>query len=181
MSERLSAWIDGEFESGQTQELLDQLKHDGTRRNDWCCYHLIGDTLRGVHGPDFSAQILDQLNSEPTVLVPRTRISIVGLGRLGRLASIATAGVAALAFVGVVSWVNLRSPQQNSPETAANRTTEFKQVAVEISNETRDYLLAHQQYSPANSMQGLRGYVRAISLEFTPARRLGDQRRCDCQ
>lgn len=167
MSERLSAWMDGELEGEQARHLLAELKRDGNIRGHWASYHLIGDTLRGVHGPDMSARISDRLASEPTVLAPHPLVSI---SRLGRLASKATAGAAALALVGMVSWTNLRDPQQVSPDIAVKPATEVRQLAVQVSNDARDYMLAHQQYSPGNSMQGLGGYVRAMSQEFLPAR-----------
>ena len=177
MSERLSAWMDGELESAQAQQLMAQLKREGSIRGDWACYHLIGDTLRGVHGPDLSARVSIRLESEPIVLAPRRRISVE---KLGKFASIAAASVAAVAFVAIVIQMNLPGPQPSSPAIASIPVVGVKQAAMQVSNCTRDYLLAHQQYSPGNSMQGLGGYVRAMSQEFAPARRQEDQRKFDC-
>ncbi len=177
MSERLSAWMDGELDGKQVGHLLAELKRDTDIRVRWACYHLAGDALRGVHERDFSARILDRLHSESTVLAPHTRLSIA----TPRSFASAAVGLAALAFVGTLSWMNLRGPERASPDTADVPPAEVRQVALKISNDSRDYLLAHQQYSPGNSMQGLGGYVRAMSQEFSPARRPRGQGRCDCQ
>ena len=168
MSERLSAWMDGELEGEQAQQLMAQLKRDGDIRCDWASYHLIGDTLRGIHGPDLSTRILTRVDLEPTVLAPQRRSSVE---RFGRLASMAAAGVAAVTFVAIVGRMDLQDPQQSSPDIATSPAPEVKQASTHVSKDSRDYLLAHQQYSPSNSMQGLGGYVRAMSQEFSPARR----------
>ena len=168
MSERLSALMDGELEGEQAHQLLTQLKRDADFRGNWALYHVIGDTLRGTQGPDLSARISDRLDSEPTVLAPQRRSPVE---RLGRLASMAAAGVAAVAFVAIVGRMDLQDPQQSSPDIATSPAPEVKQASTHVSKDSRDYLLAHQQYSPSNSMQGLGGYVRAMSQEFSPARR----------
>ena len=167
MSERLSAWMDGELESGQARRLLTQLRRDDPGRSDWASYHLIGDSLRGVHGPDLSRRILDRLDAEPTLLAPQPHSRPKALWRFA-LPQMARA--AAVAFVAIVAWKFLPPPQQSSPEIAAIPAAEVKQAVVRASQGTRDYLLAHQQYSPGNSMQGLGGYVRVMSQEFLPAR-----------
>lgn len=177
MSESLSAWMDGELEGEQARQLMAQLKCDGDIRGDWASYHLIGDAIRDVHGPDLSARIWTRLDSEPTVLAPPRRSSVE---RIRRFASMAAAGVAAVAFVAIVGRMDWQDPQQGSPDIATSPAPELKLASVRVSKDSRDYLLAHQQFSPSNSMQGLGGYVRAMSQEFSPAHRQKDQRKCDC-
>ena len=167
MSERLSAWMDGELEGEQAQQLMAQLKRDGDIRGDWASYHLIGDTLRGIHGPDLSARILTRVDLEPTVLAPRRYSSVE---RLGKFASTA-ARLAAVAFVAIVVSKNFPDLQQKSSEIAIVPRPEVKQAAVQMDESAKDYLLAHQPYSPGNAMQGLAVYVRALSQEFAPAHR----------
>ena len=73
MGEDFSAWIDGELSDEQARPLLPQLKRDAGLRSDWNYYHLIGDALRGMQGPDLCAKIRARLNAEPTVLAPKLR------------------------------------------------------------------------------------------------------------
>ena len=48
MNEKLSAWMDGELVGADAGRLPSQLKGNAELRANWDCYHLIGDTLRGV-------------------------------------------------------------------------------------------------------------------------------------
>ena len=165
MNEKLSAWIDGELE-GSTADLLPlQLKHSADLRGSWDCYHLIGDSLRGVHGPDLCARICAQLDGEPTVLAPQRRSKAE---KVRRYALQAAASVAAVAFVG---WMAMPGSQPDALQLAAK--PEVKQVAVPAGEGARDYLLAHQRYSPSNAMQGVAPYVRTVAVaeERSVARR----------
>ena len=67
MTEKLSAWMDGELETEHAHQLPSQLKRDAGLRSNWDRYHLIGDALRGVWGPDLSVKIYARLGAEPTV------------------------------------------------------------------------------------------------------------------
>lgn len=162
MNERLSAWMDGELESEQARPLLSQLKRVSDLRGDWDCYHRIGDTLRGLQGPDLCARICIRLDAEPTVLAPQHRSKAE---RLHRRPLQMVASIAALVFVGGI-WMVLPGLQQNTPRIATIPTTEVKQAAVPADEGARGYLFAHQPYPPINAMQGLATYVRIISQEM---------------
>ncbi len=164
MKENLSAWMDGELSGEQARPLLPQLKRDGGLRSDWDGYHLIGDALRGVHGPDLCARIRARLDTEPTVLAPQRRDAAE---KLRRYALSAAASVAAVAFVG---WMALPG-RQDAPQIAAVPAAEIKQVAVPAGEGAADYLLAHQRYSPSSAMQGVAPYVRTVAEERSAARR----------
>ena len=163
MNERLSAWMDGELEGDDARQLPVQLKNSGELREQWDCYHLIGDALRGVHGPDLCARICVQIEAEPTVLAPQRRSTAE---KLRWFALSAAASVAAVAFVG---WMALPGLQQDSLQIAAKG--EVKQVAVPAGEGVKDYLLAHQRYSPSNAMQGVAPYVRTVAEERSAVRR----------
>jgi len=62
--------MDGELEVEHARELPSLLKRNAGLRGIWDCYHLIGDALRGVQGPDLRARICARLDSEPTALAP---------------------------------------------------------------------------------------------------------------
>lgn len=158
MKEKLSAWMDGELSGEQARPLPPQLKRDAGLRSDWDCYHLIGDALRGVHGPDLCAKIRDRLDAEPTVLAPQRRGTTE---KLRRYALSAAASVAAAAFVG---WMALPGVHQDAaPQIAAVSAADVKQVVVPAGEGAKDYLLAHQRYSPSNAMQGVAPYVRTVA------------------
>ena len=165
MKENLSAWMDGELGDQQARQLPQQLKRDAELRGDWDCYHLIGDALRGVQGPDLCAKICARLDAEPTVLAPQRRSTAE---KLRWIALSAAASIAAVAFVG---WMAVSGVQQDSVQIAATPAAEVKQVAVPAGEVANDYLLAHQRYSPSNAMQGVAPYVRTVSEERSAVRR----------
>jgi sigma-E factor negative regulatory protein RseA len=165
MKENLSAWMDSELGNEQARSLLPQLKRDAGLRRDWDCYHLVGDALRGVDGPDLCAKICARLDAEPTVLAPRRRDTSK---KLRRYALSAAASVAAVAFVG---WTALSGVQQDQPQTAAIAVAAVKPVAVPAGEGAKDYLLAHQRYSPSSAMQGVAPYVRTVADERSAVRR----------
>lgn len=164
MNEKLSAWMDGELEADYAGQLPAQLKRDAGLRGNWDCYHLVGDALRGVQGPDLCAKIRAQLDAEPTVLAPHRRSTAE---KVHRIVLSAAASVAAVAFVG---WMAMPSLQQPDPVQIAAKT-EVKQVAVPAGEGAQDYLLAHQRYSPSNAMQGVAPYVRTVAEERRAVRR----------
>jgi sigma-E factor negative regulatory protein RseA len=165
MKENLSAWMDGELEDQQVRQLPQQLKRDAELRGIWDCYHLIGDALRGVQGPDLCAKICARLDAEPTVLAPQRR------GTAEKLRWIALSAAASIAAVAFVGWMALSGVQQDSVQIAAMPAAEVKQVAVPAGEVANDYLLAHQRYSPSNAMQGVAPYVRTVSEERSAVRR----------
>lgn len=164
MKENLSAWMDGELSDAQARLLPQQLKGDAALRGSWDCYHLIGDAVRGVHGPDLCARIHARLDAEPTVLAPRRRATAE---QLRGFALKAAAGVAAVAFVG---WMALPGKQE-APQLAASPAAEVKQVALPADEGAKDYLLAHQRYSPSSAMQGVAPYVRTVAEARSAVRR----------
>lgn len=162
MIERLSAWMDGELSDEQARQLLSQLKRDAALRTNWDCYHLIGDALRGVHGPDLCARIFARLDAEPTAfaLLRRSKAAMLDWHSLQVAASIA-----ALIFVGGI-WIFLPDLQQNTPLIATSPAPEEKEVAGPAGEDARGYLFAHQHYSPSSALLGVAAYVRIVSPEM---------------
>ncbi len=165
MKETLSAWMDSELSGEQAGPLLPQLKQDAALRRNWDCYHLIGDALRGVRGPDLCARICARLDAEPTVLAPRRR------GRPEKLRWAALSLAASVAAVAFVGWIALPGTQPESFQVAAIPAPEVQQAAVPAGEGAKDYLLAHERYSPSSAMQGVASYVRTVAEERSSARR----------
>lgn len=164
MKETLSAWMDSELSGQQAGPLLPQLKRDPELRRNWDCYHLIGDALRGVEGPDLCAGIRARLDAEPTVLAPRRRSSPE---KLRWTALSVAASAAAVAFVG---WMALPGAQRDSVQLAVVPAPIVQPVAAAAGEGAKNYLLAHQRYSPSSAMQGVAPYVRTVAERRSNAR-----------
>ncbi len=160
MSEGLSACMDGQLSDEQARQLLSQLTRDSALRSDWDCYHLIGDTLRGVDAPDICARIVDRLDAEQTVLTPLLRRSKAAIPDqyIYRVA----ASIAGLAFVGT-TWISLNEPQFKAPQLAISPSPEAKPVLVSAGEDARGYLFAHQRFSASTTMLGLVAYAGIVS------------------
>ena len=163
MNENLSAWMDGELDAEYARQLPTRLKRDAGVRGNWDCDHVIGDALRGIQGPDLCGRICARLDAEPTVLAPRRRSTVE---KALRVALSVAASVAAVAFVG---WMAVPSLQPDTQPITAK--AEVRQIAVPAGEGAKDYLLAHQRYSPSNAMQGVASYVRTVAEERSAVRR----------
>ena len=85
-----------------------------------------------------------------------------------RMAMPVAAGAAAVAFVG---WNFLSGVQESVPQVAAVPATELKAAVIPAAVGVKDYLLAHQRYSPSSAMQGVAPYVRTVAEERTATRK----------
>jgi len=91
----------------------------------------------------------------------------------------AAAGIAAIAFVGIMAFPTLKQdnvvppmatvttgPLQQQAATAAVAMAQPPQRATAAASPAvRDYLLAHQRFSPALALQGAAPFVRTVSDE----------------
>ena len=165
--ERISAFMDGEIEESEVSAQVRRMKEDPRLRAAWDTYHLVGDTLRGERiglSPDFNAKLSAKLAEEPTILAPRSRTPLQTSAR-----RFALPVAASLGGVALVAWLalfnNPFAPQndnlaQKAPVPLAAST---QLAANPASGEVNDYLLAHQQFSPSTTMQGVASYVRTVS------------------
>jgi negative regulator of sigma E activity len=125
----------------------------------WACYHTIGDALRGETPVTRSVgvAVARQLSAEPTVLAPR-------MSPISRTASWAWAAAASVAAVTVVGWTAYSlidaTPAgfAKAGEAGAMRAAQIRQITVPA-----DYLLAHQEYAPANALQSVGPYLRDVA------------------
>ena len=158
MKEHISALMDGELFDDEADALFDKLKRDPAGHEEWLQYHLVSDILRQpdhVHA-DISRAMHERLLAEPTILDPRSRT----VQKVRWFALSAAASVLALAVVG---WLSV----QVAPEAA-------QQIAMQQPNNNNvrpasvnmdDYLMAHQEYSPSASMEGMTPYIRTVASE----------------
>jgi hypothetical protein len=105
-----------------------------------------------------------QLVSEPTVLAPRASPA-------SRTASWAWAAAASVAAATVVGWTAYSlidaTPAgfAKAGEAGGMRAAQARQITVPA-----DYLLAHQDYAPANALQSVGPYLRDVAATTPPLR-----------
>ena len=158
MSENISRLMDGELPDDQLDSVCSGLARPEAYAS-WACYHVIGDALRGDcrAAPGFAARFTQKLAAEPTVLAPRRRVA-------QRTASFGWAAAATLAAVAVVGYTAF-SLVDDTPAAIAKAREAGAVRAAQVRPQVRvpaDYLLAHQEYSPAIALQGVSPYVRAV-------------------
>jgi sigma-E factor negative regulatory protein RseA len=165
MNEDLSRLMDGELDNEAAARLWPRLAEQQCLAV-WSCYHVIGDTLRGERFVVSSAPVCARLKAEPTVLAPHARPKPV------QRMQFAWAAAATVAAVGVVGWTAVSLT--NAPTTAMARAREAADVrSAQVRSQAvpPDYLLAHQEYSPATAMQGVGPYLRAVAAPASEAPR----------
>lgn len=182
MKSKISALMDGELHDFELSEPLRALHEDPEALDAWRRYHLIGDALRDtcVLSEGFSARFETRLAAEPAVLAPAALARRAG-HRQRWVALSAVAGVAGVALVGWMAFApvpgsgpeiaQLEQPRTRLPELAQVRVpaAPAENAVVPLPSETNDYLLAHQNFSPRSTLQGVAPYVRTVS-ETTPSR-----------
>ena len=163
--DKISALMDGELDEAQAREQLARLNRDGELADNWHTFHLIGDALRGEHAlsRDFSQRLAARLTKEPAVLAPRR-------SAVKRVTTYALSAAASLSAVALVAWVafsgnSITSQQELAKAPAAPAAAAPAPQLASVPNEGRmnDYLLAHQEFSPSTSIQGVAPYIRSVS------------------
>jgi sigma-E factor negative regulatory protein RseA len=164
MKSKISALMDGELGQPEAGGALEALRVEGEARDDWRRYHLIGDLMRDPHtlSAGFAARVADRIAQEPTVLAPSRRRFVPT--RQPVWAFSAAASLAAIALVGWVAFGPQDEPQLARSQPQAPAAQAAQQVAPPAA--ANDYLLAHQSYSPRNSLQGAAPYVRTVSSDM---------------
>ena len=173
MKDRLSALMDGELDDKSAAEVLQTLGSDREAVDTWRTYQLISDAMRQSRllSDGFTARVSARLAQEPTVLAPRTGLmfrDVPGLQPESRR-WVALSAAASLAAVALVGWMAF-APQTPVPAPAPV-AQEQKPNIVPLPTQANDYLLAHQGFSPRNSLQGMAPYVRTVSEQTVQPRK----------
>jgi sigma-E factor negative regulatory protein RseA len=182
MKARISALMDGELARHETAGPFEALRSGGEARETWNTYHLIGDAMRETRmlSAGFAGRVAGELEREPVVIAParfRLRPSRALWQTLPAAASVAAiALVAWLAFAPqegaapAPQVAKVEAPAGQAQPAVAQAPSAAGQVQpaaalVAPPDAANDYLLAHQGYSPRNSLQGVAPYVRMVSDE----------------
>ena len=168
MKSKISALMDGELMQSELAEPLRALREEGEALEAWRTYHLISDSLQDTRilSSGFSARFAERLALEPTILAPASiRPQIAG--RPYRVPLSAAASLAAVALVG---WLAIQGPDpQQVAQIKSQDVVRVPAVAiVPMPGGVNDYLLAHQNYSPRSTLQGVAPYVRTVSDSARP-------------
>jgi len=158
MKHEISTLMDGELFEDETDILFDQIMQDPEAHDDWAMYNLIGDVLRQpeyIH-QDISAKVSERLKNEPTVLAPR------GHALKQKARTFALSAAASVLAVGVVAWMSLQINPEAAPQMAMQQSN-IRPVNMQIQPKSNDYLMAHQEFSPSNEMNGGASYIRTVT------------------
>jgi sigma-E factor negative regulatory protein RseA len=165
MNEQISRLMDGEVDASEMDVVCAALKSDAAMAT-WNCYHAIGDALRSETGVtrNIGSAISRRLAGEPAIVArpPRPHAGP---------ASWAWAVAATVAAVTVVGWTAYTMVDE-APAGFAKVREAGTMSAAQMRPATvlpPDYLLAHQEYAPANALQGVGPYLRDVAAS-TPSR-----------
>jgi len=163
MKSKISAFMDGELAQHEAGGAIESLRDEDEARDVWRRYHLIGDLMRDPQAlsAGFAARVGERIAQEPTVLAPPPSRRRIEAARMPVWALSAAASLAAVALVGWVAFGPGEEPQLALSPPQVPAAQEAPQVAPPAA--ANDYLLAHQGYSPRNSLQGAAPYVRTVS------------------
>jgi len=182
MSDRLSAFMDGESPEFEARSAMAGLLSGEEDRVRWASYHVIRDVLRDeALSIDVSTRVSAALAQEPSILAPRPAAAF----RAKRFAMSMAASVSAVAVVGWLAFSGIPGPS-GAPElvasgaagqTAADKTVlpgavmpaaataDVQLVSVPSDSQMNEYLLAHQGFSPSTSLHGVAPYIRTVAVE----------------
>jgi sigma-E factor negative regulatory protein RseA len=166
--DKISQLMDGEMGCGESRTQIKRLESDARLLDGWETYHLIRDALRreGALSPDFCHKVRARLAQEPVVIAPRARLA----QHVARYTLPIAAGVAG---VTLAAWLALSLQEAGPPQgqivarlpAGRQATPAGKPGALPASAGVKDYLMAHQEFSPSTAMQGVASYVRTVSSD----------------
>jgi len=87
-------------------------------------------------------RVRERMQNEPAVLAPRSRM----IKQKARVFALSAA--ASLLAVGVVAWMSLQISPEAAPQMAMQQNS-LRSVSLQIQSKSNDYLMAHQEFSPA--------------------------------
>ncbi len=182
IKEQISALVDGELPASERELLLRRMESDPALRQMWRRYQLIHDTLHRdlpeQVDTGFSERVMRAIDNEHIESLPLA----VRLARLARpLAGLAVAAsVAAMVIVGV-QRIGTDTGIDTIPvaTTASMPRDGFRQVSgtrwdtqqPEVQARLNSYLVNHNEYSAATSIQGILQYRRIVGYDAVPARK----------
>ena len=160
MNEQISRLVDGEMDATEMEAVCTTTLRNDAAMVTWNCYHAIGDALRGESAAtrNIASAIGRKLAHEPAIIATTARAP-------SGPAAWAWAAAASLAAMTVVGWTAY-SMVDAAPAGFAKAREAGTMNAAQMRPVTvlpADYLLAHQEYAPANALQGVGPYLRDVA------------------
>ena len=161
--------MDGELDSDQLQQALNEVVSQRPLRKAWDRYHLAREVMRQeldqLAPMDLADKVASQLEREPTVLAPRRVMSGSRAKRMVTGMALA-ASVAAVALVGV-RWMvpdDVAAPQYiasvENADYLRTGSTRWQSVPDDVEENLNAYLVEHSEFSSTTNMNGVMSYVR---------------------
>ena len=158
MTQDISALMDGELESHESDRAIQACCRDEQSARTWHEYHFIGEAMRqqAVRPSRVAERVMESLRAEPTVLAPRPRA-------FARVARVALAAAASVATVAVVGWIGFTGSTSPTASTVAVTPAQPEGIQAVVHNappagvpaasrnEIHDYLAAHRQTASPES------------------------------
>lgn len=183
--EQVSAFLDGELPSSETELLLKRLTRDAELRESFGRYALIGESLRGASraplSRGFAARVNCAIDGEPVVANSPARARPPRWWRPVAGAAVA-AGVAAVAVVALQQRADVPAGRPISPVTAQNvRAAPSREAisytvpavpeapAVLPAARLTNYVFAHSKYSSVLGHSNVLSALLADADEQDPA------------
>lgn len=171
MNDKLSALIDGDLDEQAVRLIVDRLNRDDALRKEWDVYCLIGDTLRGEYhdSSDLVVRVMSGLDSEPTVLSPRSSVSDAPRRSLWHSLLPVAASVMGVAAVGLVASTMYSDDAAVAPVASIQRVASQSGMqpvstpAPAVNDLHREYVFVHQSMTSGGPMPAAVQYVRTVS------------------
>jgi sigma-E factor negative regulatory protein RseA len=184
--EQVSAFLDGELPSSETELLLKRLMRDAELRESFGRYALIGESMRGTASVpltrSFAARVNGAIDGEPaTAAPPAVRVRGNRWWRPFAGAAVA-AGVAAVAVVGLQQRAVEPALRAALPVSAQNVAAKPKEAlsytvpavpeaaAVLPAARLTNYIFAHSKYSSVLGQSNVLSGLLADADEQEPAK-----------
>jgi sigma-E factor negative regulatory protein RseA len=185
--ERLSALVDDEISRHEIAGEIIKLKNNQENLDIWSRYHLIGDAMRNelgkLHDLDMARKISRRLESEPVVLAPANikyhpnkKRALTGLAIAASLTAVAVVLAPQLINPGGSEAPNQLASSNQLPiknQKSASNTIYVAEDGTrwellkkpKVESRLNDYLLNHQDLSPASNIKGIMPYATFVSYD----------------
>jgi sigma-E factor negative regulatory protein RseA len=175
--ERLSAFVDGELEQAESDQLISEMLNNDELRSRWLRYQRAGSVLRHETGVSLSTDLLAgihaRLEDEPTILAPRKKRHTMS-ATFKQVAGMAIAAtIAAVSVIMIQPTEKAFGPASNqvAANTPAPVASQQEWLRVNSANWSDDrpavvsklnsYLVNHNGYSTA--IRGTLPYVPIVT------------------
>lgn len=187
--ETLSTVVDGELDVRDNQILPNIAANDGSRAT-WARYHLIGDVLRDsladVAPANFSEQLRNKIDREPTMLIPhqakrRWLTPAAGFAIAASVAALAVIGIQQLqptpmahdaTEIAAVTPAPVQAPAiQEALVAPAQKIAESPVVlnpvqgSIQTQRRLNGYLVKFNEQRSSLGVPGVNPYVRIVGFE----------------